>query len=364
MPPLWARWARSQGGADVAELTCALGPDCAGTLLRQTMRGAQGRLDVAVYEVGPAYAWAIGAAAERGVRVRLLLDGHAGVNRGCLEELRRLAQARGVRVPVRMAMHRASAEAHWKLLAGDHWVATGTGNLDWRDAPADHHGRLPPQAPALCGTREWWTFVEDAPVLAARARARIGAVWRVASPPPPAWAVEQAQVSPPVGAPQPAVAPIRVEVGTRRLALLCDAGAIRRRLGELLDARPRTVRLIAPYVHAWAPAVRRLLEQMAALVGEGAAVRILLGVAPATADASSLRHLGLETRVMDPLRSTTGHAKGMVVGDTVVVTSANWSGAGLGASLESALVIADRRVAGYFADAFDRDWDVSLPCEG
>jgi phosphatidylserine/phosphatidylglycerophosphate/cardiolipin synthase-like enzyme len=64
---------------------------------------------------------------------------------------------------------------------------------------------------------------------------------------------------------------------------------------------------------------------------------------------------------MDPARSTTGHAKGMVIDQAVVVTSANWSGAGLGGNREVALEIDAPPAAGYFAAALERDWAGSRP---
>jgi PLD-like domain len=236
----------------VTALTCALGPDSAGTLLHRFLGSATARLDVAVYEAGPAYAWAFPRAVERGVKVRLLLDGHGGANRGCLEELRSAA-ARGTVVPCRLRRHEGARDAHWKLLVADSdRVAVGTGNLIERDAPADRHGRLPPDAPPHAGTREWWAFVEGASTLASMARSRIGAVWREATPPPPLWAVEPAAEVPPVGAPRPSVPPLVVEVGPRRLHLAVQAWAVRLAIEALLDKAGKRCLVVVPYMHTWA----------------------------------------------------------------------------------------------------------------
>ena len=64
---------------------------------------------------------------------------------------------------------------------------------------------------------------------------------------------------------------------------------------------------------------------------------------------------------MDPIRCTTGHAKGMVVDSSALVTSSNWSAAGLGASIECGVRIDHPAAADYFAAAFERDWQVSEP---
>jgi phosphatidylserine/phosphatidylglycerophosphate/cardiolipin synthase-like enzyme len=345
----------------MARLTCALGPDSAGTLLRRFLASATTRLDVAVYEAGPAYAWEFPRAVERGVRVRLLLDGHGGANRGCLQELR-AAAARGTLVPCRLHRHEGSREAHWKLLVADaDRIAVGTGNLIARDAPADHHGRLPPEAPPQPGTREWWAFVDGAPTLTALARSRIGSVWRQSSAPPPVWAVEPAVEVPPIGAPRPSVPPLDVEVGPRALHLSVEARAVRLAIDEVLESAARRCLVVMPYIHTWAHEVRPVLERLAGARSRGLDVRILLGQPPTGGDAATLRERGLPARVMDAARCTTGHAKGLVVDSRAVVMSSNWSAAGLGASIECGLRIDHPAAADYFGDAFERDWQVSDP---
>jgi phosphatidylserine/phosphatidylglycerophosphate/cardiolipin synthase-like enzyme len=345
----------------MTRLTCALGPDSAGTLLHRFLAHASERLDVAVYEAGPSYAWAFPRAVERGVKVRLLLDGHAGANTGCLAELREAA-ARGVVVPCRVHRREAGREAHWKLLTADaDRVAVGTGNLIERDAPADHHGLLPPQAPPHPGTREWWAFVEGAPTLAATARARVTSVWRAASPPPPVWALEEAGTPPPVNAPSPSVAPLELELAPRRLRLVVDGAAVRLAIEAALGAAGRRCLVVVPYVHTWAHAVRPLVERLAEMQRQGADVRVLLGETPAGGDAATLRERGVPARVMDPVRCTTGHAKGVVADDVVLVMSSNWSTPGLGASIESALSIDSSAASAYYADAFERDWLTADP---
>jgi hypothetical protein len=345
----------------VSRLTCALGPDSAGTLLHRFTESSTSRLDVAVYEAGPSYGWMFPRAVERGVRVRLLLDGHGGANRGCLEELR-AARERGVVVPCRVQRHDGMREAHWKLLVADSdRLAVGTGNLIERDAPADRRGLLPPQAQPKAGTREWWAFVEGAPTLAASARARISAAWRTAAPPPPVWAVERASEVPPVGIPRPSVAPLEVEVSPRRLQLATDARLVRTFVEALLEPPARRCLLTVPYIHTWAHEVRPLLQRCAELRQQGTDVRVLLGAPPTVGDAATLRDRGLPARVMDPERCTTGHAKGLVVDHVTLVMSSNWSAAGLGASLEAGLRIDNTAASEYFADAFERDWAVADP---
>ena len=330
--------------AVMPRLTCALGPDSAGDLLAGLLGGASGVLDIAVYEVGPSYASLVAAAASRGVRVRLLVDAHAGANAASA----RLLAGRGAEVRV---WANRPAEAHWKLIcAGDAILAAGSGNLIARDAPHPATGRP--------GTREWWLAVAAAPALAACARVALEAAWGEAGPVPAAWAGAVAE-APPVGVPRPAVPALELEVDLRALELVTGGRAVAGLLAARLAGARRRALVTVPYVHPHVPAVAALLGALAAAAGRGVDARLLLGAVPEPADLAALAGLGLAVRVMDPARSTTGHAKGAVLDGAVIAGSANWSGAGLGANLEAALAVDDPGAADYYAAAFDRDWSVS-----
>ena len=92
------------------------------------LRRARRNIDAAVYEVGPSYRWALVRAAERGLRVRLVLDAH--ISDGNAATARALIAAGA---ECRVAGVGADA-AHGKLLIVDRTVAVGSGNLIWRDA--------------------------------------------------------------------------------------------------------------------------------------------------------------------------------------------------------------------------------------
>ena len=337
------------------DLTCALGPDSAGTLVTRLIREARSRLDVAMYEVGPSYAWTLAAAARRGVSVRLLLDEHAFD--GNASTARTVTRAGGeCRV-----LGRGAPAAHWKLLCADGVnTASGTGNLIWRDAPRDPHGRLPPAALPLRGTREWWLLSDDLDT-AERAMAAIDIAWAHARRPPQTWRAV-APVAPPaaIGVPSPQVGPLDVAVASKHVRLfaggLSVGEALRRAIAE---ARTRVL-VMAPYIHADAVGVRPLLRDVRAAAARGADVRVLLGGRPPRRDASRLAAMRLPIRWMDPLRSTRGHAKGLVADDVVIVTSANWSTAGLGRNWESALAVRSPAAVGYFAAAWERDWSAAV----
>src|SRR5579864_3990392 len=173
--------------------TCALGPDAAGTVLMKLLRGARHSIDAAIYEVGPSYRWALVRAAERGLRVRLVLDAHVSDGNGATA--RALIAAGG---ECRVAGVGADA-AHGKLLIVDGTVAVGSGNLLWRDAPRDPHLRLPPAGPPLAGTREWWVTAARTLRLHRCAEEAFESHWTSATAPPVGWTVAPGFATPEIG---------------------------------------------------------------------------------------------------------------------------------------------------------------------
>jgi phosphatidylserine/phosphatidylglycerophosphate/cardiolipin synthase-like enzyme len=84
---------------------------------------------------------------------------------------------------------------------------------------------------------------------------------------------------------------------------------------------------------------------------------------PDPRDVVHLAALEFPVRRMDPARSTSGHAKGMVADGAVIVSSANWSEAGLGGNWEVAMRVEHPAAAAYYAAAWRRDWETGLPID-
>jgi phosphatidylserine/phosphatidylglycerophosphate/cardiolipin synthase-like enzyme len=336
-------------------VTALLGPDNAGDAITEVVLSAARHLDVAVYEMGPGYAGELATAARR-ARVRLLLDAHAGDGANPSS----LARLEGTAVAVRQLGSRG-AEAHWKLIvAGQETLLVGSGNLITRDAP--RHAAAP-DVP-LAGTREWWLEVRGAPALATQARRALDGAWVRAGSEPPRFPVVAAAPlpPPPVGVPFPQVPPFTREVAPERIRLATEAAGCATLLATELAVARRRLLVTVPYVHARAEAVRAPLAQLCEQTEAGVDVRLLLGAVPSdgiSATVRELRGLGIAVRVMDPRRTTTGHAKGLVADGAVMVGSSNWSQGGLAGNLEAALVVDDAAVADHYAAAFERDWEAS-----
>ena len=341
----------------VAELICALAPDNAGSVLSGLIGRARSALDVAMYEVGPSYSWALVSAARRGCRVRLILDGHRADGNAATAAAVALAGGQ-----VRVLDHGVAA-GHWKLLLVDgREVAVGTGNLIWRDAPrhAQRHSRL--AAPLLRGTREWWS-VTDAADVADAAGAALDAAWAAAGPQPSAWRTAGHLRPDPgaVGVPAPQVEPLHLAADPGRVRLVVGGLAVAGALRTAIEHARARVLLTAPYAVSRAAAVRALIAAARQAQARGADVRFLLGAPPHPGDAAYLARSGVPARWMDPSASTRGHAKGLIADGVAVVTSANWSRAGLGASWEAAFVMDSAPAASYLAAAWERDWASGHP---
>ena len=337
----------------MALLTCALGPDCAGTVVTELLEGADTSIDCAMYEVGAAYRWLFPRAAQRGVRVRLLLDAHPGDgNRATVASV-----VRGGGACRLMARRRDGGRGHWKLAVVDgETVAVGTGNLIWRDLPRDLHHRLPPDAPPLAGTREWWAVLSGAPMLAGEALAHLERAWLSSHPVPEAWLEAAAATPPPVGRPVPEVPPLQLEVDPGRVSLQVGGADIASTLLRLIEGARERALVTVPYLGA-ATEVSELLKALATSRRRGVDARLLLGRPPRGGAAQTQ---AIPVAAMDSSRSTSGHVKGAVVDGTVLLGSANWSAAGLRSAWEAALVMDEPAAAGYFGAAFLRDWQAAL----
>jgi phosphatidylserine/phosphatidylglycerophosphate/cardiolipin synthase-like enzyme len=341
----------------VSVLRCALGPDAAGTLLMRELRGVRHRVDAAIYEVGPSYRWALVQAAQRGVAVRLVLDAHRSDGNAATA---RAVLAAGAECRVAGI---GADSAHGKLLIVDSTVAIGTGNLIWRDAPRDPHLRFPPRGEPLAGTREWWVTAAGSRRLRHAAAQAFAAHWSTATPPPQPWLAAPGQDAPDVGTPSTQVAPKHFCLSARRLGLIIGGAAVADALALAVAGARRRILVTVPYARPSAAPVRSVIDLMTQASNRGVACALLLGGIPAPNDAEVLAALPFPVRRMDPARSTSGHAKGLVADGTALISSANWSETGLGGNWEAALRVDHAGAAAYYAAAWRRDWETGLPIE-
>ena len=149
----------------------------------------------------------------------------------------------------------------------------------------------------------------------------------------------------------------------RRLRLIIGGAEVGQTLRAMINAARRRVLVTVPYAHPSALPVRDLLDRMTEASSRGVACALLLGGIPGPNDAHALTALPFPVRRMDPARSTSGHAKGIVADASALVSSANWSASGLGGNWEAALRIEHPGAAAYYAAAWRRDWETGLLIE-
>ncbi|MFB6161010.1 MAG: phosphatidylserine/phosphatidylglycerophosphate/cardiolipin synthase family protein [Haloferacaceae archaeon] len=341
-----------------ADATAFLLPDSPG-VVHETLRSADRRILVGGYTLTSGRVVdALVAAARRGVRVRVLLEGGpvGGLSRREAAALDRLTRAdvavRLVDGPrARFSFH------HPKYAVVDDRALVLTENWD----PGGVGGR---------DNRGWGVRVDSARVagdLAALFARDFGAhdarPWRVVRRNASLQSRPVAEGSYPTR-----FDPERVRA--ERVRVVTAPGNAERAVVGVIDGATRRVDVLQPSVGGLdGPFVRASLRA----AGRGVRVRILLSGAwyaeeenRATVERlnalADRRDLPLEARLADPNgRYGTVHAKGVIADDTVVVGSLNWNVHSARENREVALVLDGERVASYYRDAFDADWRGGRP---
>jgi phosphatidylserine/phosphatidylglycerophosphate/cardiolipin synthase-like enzyme len=327
-------------------------PDSPGVPV-ETLRAADDRLLLAGYTfTSDRVADALVAAAERGVRVRVLVDADpvGGRSERGAAALDRLADA-GIDVSV-IGGPRARFEYHHpKYAVVDSRALVLTEN--WK--PAGVGGR---------SSRGWGVVVESRSVaddLAGLFRADAG--WRDAIP----WERYRRETAVEPETPAKGTYPSRVEpaTATGSVRVLTAPGNAGSAVVGVIDGADERVDVIQPSVG------RRdgpLLRATIRAAERGARVRILLSGAWYVAEENAAlvdwlngvaerRDLPLSARIADPRgRYEKIHAKGVVADDVVVVGSLNWNANAVADNREVAVAVRSDGLATYFREAFAADW--------
>jgi len=335
-----------------ATATAFVLPDAPGVPL-DTLRGADRRILLAGYTfASPRVADALLSAVDRGVEVRVLLDGGpiGGMTTRQRDQLDRLA-AGGVDVRTVDGPHARFSYHHPKYAVADDRALVLTEN--WK--PAGTGGR---------GSRGWGVRIRSARTADALASVfahdadGIDAVrWRDRRR--NATFVEADAAS---GSYDAAFEPASVDVtGVRVLTAPGNAGTeLRGSIGAATD----TVDVITPRLDPSGP----YFEALVAAAERGVRVRILLSNAWYDEESNRrvvdrvdrLRDRGLpiEARIADPAgRFEKVHAKGAVVdGRTVLLGSLNWNRHAARENREVVVALRGDEPASYYGRAFESDW--------
>ena len=318
-----------------------------------TLEDADRRILLAGYTfASPRIADALLAAAERGVRVRVLLDGSpiGGMTTRQREQLDRLV-AGGVAVRVLGGPHARFAYHHPKyavvddeaLVLTENWKPAGTGGHDSRGWGVRIGS--PRTADELAAV-----FAHDAEGIdAVRWRAhRRNTTFIEAGAATGSYAGE--------------IDPQSVDI--ERVRVLTAPGNAGSEITRSIAAANDTVDVLSPRLDPKGP----YFETLVAAAERGVKVRILLSNARYDAEsnralvarADRLREAGLpiEARIVDPAgRFGKIHAKGAVIdGETVFVGSLNWNSHATTENREVVVALDGVEPASYFGRAFESDW--------
>lgn len=340
----------THGPADATAFVLPDAPDVPLT----TLRGAERRILLAGYTfTSERIADALVAAARRGVRVRVLVEGApvGGLSRREARLLDRLVTAgvdvRAVGGPyARVEFHHAKYAVvdDRALVLTENWKPAGTGGASSRG----------------------WGVRVDAPAVAADLAAlfRRDAGWRDAVP----WRrFRRGRRFEPGGAANgsyPArLAPRRTRV--QRLRVLTAPDNAEGAVVGVVDNASSTVDVLQPTVERESTFVRASLRA----AERGVRVRILLSgawyaaeenrrIVAALNDYAARNDLPLTARIAQPNgRFEKVHAKGLVVdGDTVVLGSLNWNSHSARANREVVVALKSEAAAQYYGRAFAADW--------
>ena len=319
-----------------------------------TLREADRRILLAGYTFASERATrALLAAHERGVEVRVLLDGSpvGGVSRRSARLLDRLTAA-GVEVRVLAGPYARYEFHHAKYAVVDDRALVLTEN--WKPAGTGGHS-----------SRGWGVRLRDPEAAAALADTfEADAGWRAAVP----WSSFRAgrrfePRAPANGTFETRFPPANVSVAATSVLLAPEnAGDA---VVERLDGAEESVRLVQVSVEG---PDQRFLRAAVRAAERGVEVRLLLAGAwyvreenRALADRLNERaareDLPLTVRLADPGgRFEKVHAKGAVVDDTVLLGSLNWNPTSARENREVVVALESEGAARYYGRVFDADW--------
>lgn len=344
----------------------AVSPDCSYRFLKKAIDGAQSTLLLYIYDVSAPYLLdLLKAAKDRGVQIRSMYDGTSGGK----EELAALKAVGKVKAAPSSGDRNVFTVCHQKFLViDDKTVVVESANWAKSSVPLARVAGEFKKA-----NREWFIRFDDA-LIAAWFTTLFDADWKikkdddaglaagVTGPPPPDVAVLAAVQQPAtvfdltdLDDPDATVTPV------------VSPDNYLTRVKALLKSATSSIYLQQQYVLA-GNGVKDLLRVLAEKREDNPAfdIRIISSATfarnwektKATLDAAGL----LDTlKAINPASFGHCHNKGVIVdGETVVVSSTNWSENSLLRAREAGVLVQSAKIARYYEEVFLVDWDEGL----
>ena len=349
--------------------TAVLSPDSGDLPLLRFLGAARSTIEVGVYTFqSERIASVLAAAADRGVRVRVLLDGSpvGGVE---ADEHRVVGGLLAAGVEVRWLAGGTDVVKRYRYLHAKYALVDGSAawigseNFGTAGFPSDHDGN-----------RGWSVIVDDADLAGI-----LRNVFETDFDPrrPDSMAAREPGLVP--LPPAPSIVPWPPEPPTpprpARIVLAPDTTLDPEGILGLFASAKVRLSIDAFYLdEVWGDAPSPFLEAAFAAAHRGVSVRILLDGSWASVEAdtgtnddvlerinrrATDEHLPLEVRLLEPRGSIERlHSKGAVVdGRAVLVSSMNWALGSATENREVGLIVDDPVLARTFEISFDADWD-------
>jgi phosphatidylserine/phosphatidylglycerophosphate/cardiolipin synthase-like enzyme len=365
-----------------AAVLCHVGPDAGWPVLKKYLEGTQSTLTVAMYDFNADWISKhfTDAMKESGASVVLtwddgMNDDESAVRKFIKRELggqldawivvcgknRRFASAYHEKVAVR------DSKSMW--ISSGNWSRRSQPNIDPIAEADDARGMF------SAGNREWHAVIHDGPLSKLFERyikydrdeseAEDTALALTGSTQMPELFVPMASLGDmdlALAVPEP-VAPKRLPSSGRRVKVkpLLTPDNYRERIMEWIGTAKRSLYLQFSYI-TWSDKeedeeFRDLLNLVAdKTYDDSLDVRVIVGASNAQDKVPLLIEAGFNEEVIRAQRNV--HNKGIIVdGESVLVSSANWSSDGVLRNRDAGLIIFDREVAQYYQDVFLDDWN-------
>lgn len=351
----------------------AAGPDASYEVLSQAIQSAQKTLDIYIYNItGTSITDLILARLAAGVQARIMYD--AGDSRGGeADRIKALQQAgAAVRKAPSVGPGSVFTVCHQKLCIADN-STTCLGSGNWGPSA------FPSPVPATytkCN-REWVITVADGE-LARWWTALFDADWELAGAAQPTAAdlpleAELADTFLPAAKAKPPgpFAAHHHAGGLTRMTPIPSPDSYMPKVQKLIEGAKHRILIQQQYILLSGPSVRDLLGRVRARAEQGVEVRVIVSpqfrkvgktdnweLSQKALAAYEMEH---RLRAMNINVFTHLHNKGLVVDDSVVISSTNWSDNSLSRGREAGLIVEDKALADYFTKIFDADWAIAWP---
>jgi phosphatidylserine/phosphatidylglycerophosphate/cardiolipin synthase-like enzyme len=364
-------------------LLCHVGPDAGWVVLRDFLAGTRASLVASMYDFNADYIanTLIGAVDQSGITITLALDDDVRADREAPIQTRLITTLRdaydrqiitcraGARFPTAYHEKVAVRDGTSFWLSSGNWTTRSQPHIDPIGDPSSAQGMY------SAGNREWHAIVDDRALAEVFARyiehdrqqaQQDAALGEVAAPTMPDVfvAIEDMQTDLLAALAQPSpVAPLSLPRVRRPVSLrpVLSPDNYAQRASELIRAAQHQLFIQYSYINWTAKEHDQAFTDLLRYLGDLSwrddfDLRVIVGSNDAASKVRILAENGWNENAVRAQSNV--HNKGIVAdGETVLISSQNWSGDGFLRNRDAGLIINDVEIAAYYQQIFLDDWD-------